>query len=168
MRSLGSSHVGVRPTRRRGSSAPLPVWGRASPCRQPPGRMDRRCHHHAGVQINRMLRLESSKWLEPSFIRAIFASGDRVGLVQSSVRKLLALPLAIQSDQIVDRRRLDATLFGHPRQHLSIGFSPLSRRTIACNAALASIVEPSTPIRSPLHQDRARRPGQGPSRTLSS
>src|SRR4029077_12406310 len=87
-------------------------------------RMDRRCHHHAGVQINRMLRLEGQ--MARAVLHPVYL---RIGIGRARpilVRKLLALPLAIQSDQIVDRRRLDPTLFGHPRQHLSIGLATVA------------------------------------------
>jgi hypothetical protein len=95
-RSLGSSHVGVRPTAARffcASSSVGPMWGRASPCRQPPPNGSappppRRC--------NRMLRLEGQ------MARAVLHPGDlRIGIGRARpipVRKLLALPLAIQSD----------------------------------------------------------------------
>ena len=96
-----------------------------------------------------------AKWLrKPSFIRAIFASGS-VGLVQSSFRKLLALPLAIQSDQIVDRRRLDATFLRHARQHLAIGLASVATNDGSQRGVGASIVEPSTPIRSPFTRPRS-------------
>jgi hypothetical protein len=42
------------------------------------------------------------------------------------VRELFALAVAVESDEVVDRRRLDAALPGHPRQHLAIGFASVA------------------------------------------
>src|SRR5208283_5143547 len=61
--------------------------------------------------------------VEPSFILAILASGLARPIV---VRQLLAFALAVEPDQVVDRRRLDAALIGHPRQHLAIGLATVA------------------------------------------
>jgi hypothetical protein len=59
--------------------------------------------------------------------RAVLHSGDlriRIGLARPIlVRKLLALALAVEPDQVVNRWRLDATLLRHARQHLAIGLT---------------------------------------------
>jgi hypothetical protein len=54
--------------------------------------------------------------------------------------------VAIQPDQFLGRLRLD-TAFLAIRVSISRSPSPLSRRTIERSAALASIVDASTPIR---------------------
>ena len=57
--------------------------------------------------------------------RAILHLGDfgvRIGLTRPIlVREFLALAGTVEPDEIIDRRRLDATLLGHARQHLTIG-----------------------------------------------
>ena len=83
--------------------------------------MDRRRHDHARVEIDRMFGLVGK------MRRAVLHLGDlgvRIGLARPIfVRQLLAFALAVEPDQVVDRRRLDAALLGHPRQHLAIGLA---------------------------------------------
>jgi hypothetical protein len=109
------------------------------------GAMDRRRHNDARVEINGVLQ----------FVREMRRAVLRIGLARAIlVRQLLALALAVKLDEVVDRRRLDAALLSHPRQHFAI-VSPMSRRSIDRSAARTSIVEPSTPIVSPFTRPRS-------------
>jgi len=61
---------------------------------------------------------------------AVFHLGDlgiRIGWTRPiRVGQLLACAIAIQPDQVLGRRRLDAALLGHPRQHLAIAFAAVA------------------------------------------
>jgi hypothetical protein len=61
---------------------------------------------------------------------AVFQLGDpgiRVGrTLPVSVGQLLTFAIAVQADQILGRRRLDATLAGHTGQHLAIAFAAVA------------------------------------------
>ena len=85
------------------------------------GLVDRRRHDHARVEIDRMFGLVGK------MRRAVLHLGDlrvRIGLARPIfVRQLLAFALAVEPDQVVDRRRLDTALLGHPRQHLAIALA---------------------------------------------
>jgi hypothetical protein len=56
---------------------------------------------------------------------AILASGS-VGLSQSALDSFLPFALAIQPDQVLGRRCLDAALLGHAGQHLAIAFAAVA------------------------------------------
>ena len=85
------------------------------------GLMDRRRHDHARFEIDSMFGLVCK------MRRAVLHLGDfcvGIGLARPIVvRKLLAFAFAIEPDQVVDRRRLDAALLGHPHQHLAIALA---------------------------------------------
>ena len=87
----------------------------------PVGFVDRGRHDHARVEIDRMFGLIGE------MRRAVLHLGDlgvRIGLARPIlVRQLLAFALAVEPDQVVDRRRLDTALLGHLRQHLPIGLA---------------------------------------------
>ena len=87
------------------------------------GGADRRRHYDVS-RSDRMLRLVGQMRgavLHPRDLRI------RIGRARPIlVREFLALPLAIQPDQVVDRRRLDAALLGHLRQHLAIGLAAVA------------------------------------------
>ena len=56
------------------------------------------------------------------YTEILTVSGLRIGLAGPLlVRQLLALAVAVEANQIVRRRRLDAALLGHLRQHFAIG-----------------------------------------------
>src|SRR3984893_754369 len=85
------------------------------------GAVDRRRHNDARVEINRVLRFVREMRL------AVLHLGDlrvRIGLARPIlVRQPLAFALAVKLDEVIDRRRLDAALLRHPRQHLAIGLA---------------------------------------------
>ncbi len=85
------------------------------------GAVERRRHNDARFEINRVLQFVRE------MRRAVLHLDDlrvRIGLAPPIlVRQLLAFALAIEPDEIIDRRRLDAALLGHARQHLTIGRS---------------------------------------------
>ena len=60
--------------------------------------------------------------MRPSFNLTILASGS-VGLCQSALDSFLPLRLRSSRIEILDRRRRDATLAGHSRQHFAIAFA---------------------------------------------
>jgi hypothetical protein len=88
------------------------------------GAMDRRRQNDARVEINRVLRFVRE------MRRTVLHFGElrvRMGLARPIlVRQLLAFTLAIRLDEVVDRRRLDAALLSHPRQHLAIGLATVA------------------------------------------
>ena len=88
------------------------------------GRVDRRRHDDAGVEVDRMLGLVGE------MRRPVLHPGDlriRIGRARPVlVRQLLALAGAIEPDEIVDRRRCDAALLRHPGQHLAIGLAAVA------------------------------------------
>src|SRR6202045_2061694 len=88
------------------------------------GGMDRRRNNNAGVEIDRVFGFVGGMG------RAGLHLGDlgvRIGLAHPIlVRELLALAPTIKTDEIVDRRRLDAALLGHSRQQLAIGFASVA------------------------------------------
>src|SRR5271166_1590964 len=85
------------------------------------GRMDRRRHHDAGVEIDRVLGLVGQ------MRRPILHPGDlRLGVGRAlpvRVRQRLALALAVEARQILGAGRVDPALFRHPRQHLAIALA---------------------------------------------
>ena len=88
------------------------------------GRMDRRRHDDAGIEVDRVFGLISK------MRRAVLHLGDlRIGIGFARpilVRELLALPLAVEPDKVIDRRRRYAALLSHPRQHLAIGLATVA------------------------------------------
>ncbi len=88
------------------------------------GWIDRCRNDDAGVEIDRVLGLVGQMRgavLHPRDLRI------RIGRARPIlVRKLLALPPAIEPDEVVDRRRFDATLLRHLRQHLAIGLAAIA------------------------------------------
>jgi hypothetical protein len=85
------------------------------------GRMDRRRHHDAGVEIDRVLRFVGQ------MRRPVLHPGDfRLGVGRAlpiRVRQRLALALAVEARQVLGVRRVDPALFRHPRQHLAIALA---------------------------------------------
>jgi phosphatidylserine/phosphatidylglycerophosphate/cardiolipin synthase-like enzyme len=88
------------------------------------GRMDRRRHHDAGVEIDRMLGLVGE------MRRSVLHLGDpgvRVGRTfPVGVRKRLAFALAVETRQILGSGRIDAALLRHARQHLAIALTTVA------------------------------------------
>ena len=83
--------------------------------------MDRRRHHDAGVEIDRVLRFVGQ------MRRPVLHPGDlRLGVGRAlpiRVRQRLALALAVEARQVLGARRVDPALFRHPRQHLAIALA---------------------------------------------
>ena len=87
----------------------------------PVGRMHLGRDHRAGIEIDRVLGLVGQ------MRAAVLQLGDprvRIGrALPLRVGQLLAFAVAIQPDQVLGRRRLDAALLGHPRQHLAVALA---------------------------------------------